>query len=115
MKTHFSFHGKTSQETYWKTIIFLVVAAFVVMLMERPFTYHRLTTGNSTLDASLILLWIPVLWLWIATSRRRLRDAAQSFWWLLCLPVPFLNLVAIITLGCLPAKNPPSQKNKKKP
>ena len=107
MKTHFSFHGKTSQETYWKTIIFLVVAAFVVMLMERPFTYHRLTTGNSTLDASLILLWIPVLWLWIATSRRRLRDAAQSFWWLLCLPVPFLNLVAIITLGCLPAKKKP--------
>ena len=103
-KKHFSFFGTTSQEDYWKVIIFLVIAAFVVMLMERPFYYHRLTTGNPLLDASLTLLWIPVVGLWVATSRRRLRDAAQSFWWLLCLPVPFLNLLAIVVLGCLPSK-----------
>ena len=110
VKRHFSFFGKTSQEDYWKILIFLVLASFVVMLIERPFYYLRLTTGSPALDLAFTLLWIPVVWMGVATSRRRLRDTAQSPWWLLCLPVPFLNLIAIIALGCLASKNLASKK-----
>ena len=104
MKKFFSFRGTTSQEDYWKVVIFLVIASFVVMLVERPFYYNRMTTGNNLLDASLTLLWIPVVWVWVALSRRRLRDISRSFLWLFCLPVPFLNLLAIVVFGSIPSK-----------
>jgi len=52
-----------------------------------------------------VILWaLPFMWIGVAMSARRARDAGLSLWWGLGFLIPFLNYIFIAALACLPSR-----------
>ena len=90
----FSFEGTTLRSDYWWIMILslLVLAFFWVVAITT-------LSGMGVLLASIAS--IVTLWIQIATTMRRLRDAGQNVRWVIALFVPFLNLAAFISFWLL--------------
>ncbi len=55
------------------------------------------------------VLWsLPFLWIGVAMSARRARDAGFSSWWGLVFLIPVLNYLCILGLVCLPSRPGPA-------
>jgi uncharacterized membrane protein YhaH (DUF805 family) len=67
----------------------------------------RLTTLSSSekrVLLELLLLALPFIWVGVAMTVRRLRDAALPVWLVCLFFIPFLNLIFFLTLCFLPSK-----------
>ncbi len=98
MKKCFSFYGRAKRKEYWGVAIFLFILGVFLNIL-----------GISLLVlAPLTLLLFPILliaiWLSLAITARRLRDAGINLWFMLLLLVPFVGFIAWIVFGCLPSK-----------
>ena len=51
---------------------------------------------------ALVIAWaLPFMWVGVAMSARRARDAGRSLWWGLGFMIPILNYLVILLLVCL--------------
>ena len=89
MLKYFSFFGRAKRKEYWLTIVILFVIALLLQILFFPL---------------LIFFAIPAVWINLAVTARRLRDAGWNPWLTLLLFAPVVNLAAWIAFGCLPSK-----------
>jgi uncharacterized membrane protein YhaH (DUF805 family) len=82
----FGFQGRISRKTYWLVglgiIVYAVIVGLVVLLAladgEMPLS-ERLASAV----IPLVLLFIPTIWIGLATGVKRLHDRNKSGWWVL--------------------------------
>jgi uncharacterized membrane protein YhaH (DUF805 family) len=92
-KKYFSFLGESSRSEYWSVIGIVVVALLVsLVIME-----------DSALGALLALVsLVGSLWLYLATTVRRLRDAGLHPIFLVATVLPYVSAIAVVIFGALP-------------
>ena len=96
MQQYFNFNGTAKRQEYWAVLIISIVLLVVGMV---------LVEGGAV--AALIALGVLVasLWLLIATTVRRLRDAGLNAWWVILIFVPYISLIAHIVFGVVGSKD----------
>jgi len=96
MQQYFNFSGTAKRQEYWAVLIISIVLLIIGLV---------LVEGGSAL-ASLAALGILVasIWVMLATTIRRLRDAGLNTWWILLVFVPYVALVAQIVFGVIGSK-----------
>jgi uncharacterized membrane protein YhaH (DUF805 family) len=97
MQKYFSFSDTATRSEYWAVQLISLVVVAILM------TVAGLTAISvPALGLALILaLGIAYVWLLVATSVRRCRDADLSPWWTLALLLPYAGFVVWIVIGCL--------------
>jgi len=89
MNHYFDFNGTAKRQEYWAVTILTWVAVVLGSLMA-PF---------NPIVAIVILL--VALWVWVALSVRRLRDAGLNTWWIATAFIPYVSFVTMIVFGCI--------------
>ena len=92
MKEYFDFNGTAKRQEYWGVII----AVFVVIIVSTIIV----ETGALGALIGLIAL-LASLWVLLATTVRRLRDADLNVFWVLVTLIPYVGTVATIVIGCV--------------
>lgn len=75
----FSFEGRINRATWWLTWLAVVACIFMPWLFLRV---AESSLGIAAIVFQLILL-LPVMWIQLALSAKRLHDLDRSAWWLL--------------------------------
>jgi uncharacterized membrane protein YhaH (DUF805 family) len=92
----FDFNGVAKRQEYWAVLIGSIVAfLFVLVGIEAAPLFG--------------LLAFPLLWILLATTVRRLRDAGLNVWWVLVIFIPYVSFVAHIVFGVLATKEEKSE------
>jgi uncharacterized membrane protein YhaH (DUF805 family) len=65
----------------------------------------RLTVGEGRFLGTMLLVSLPFLWIGLAMTVKRLRDAGQPLWLAISFFVPFINLLFFITLCLFPSRD----------
>jgi len=77
----FSFQGRLNRKPYWMTVIATTVAFILALLLAlaalREYGLLPVTI------AIILVLYIPLIWIGLALSAKRLHDRDKSAWWLL--------------------------------
>ena len=97
MQQYFSFNGTAKRQEYWAVLIITIITTIVGL---------ALVEGGSAVAALVALvLLVGTLWVLLATTVRRLRDAGLNVWWILLIFVPYVSLVAHIVFGVIGSKD----------
>ena len=97
MQQYFSFNGTAKRQEYWAVLIISIITTIVGL---------ALVEGGSAVSALVALvLLIGTLWVLLATTVRRLRDAGLNVWWILLIFVPYISFVAHIVFGAIGSKD----------
>jgi uncharacterized membrane protein YhaH (DUF805 family) len=97
MGQYFSFSNTATRSEYWAVQLISLVAVAILM------TAAGLTAISLPGLGLVLILAMGVAYIWIllATSARRCRDADISPWWTLALLMPYAGFVVWIVIGCL--------------
>lgn len=97
MQQYFSFNGTAKRQEYWAVLIISIITIIVGL---------ALVEGGSAVAALVALvLLVGTLWILLATTVRRLRDADLNVWWILLIFVPYISFVAHIVFGVIGSKD----------
>ena len=99
MKKYFSFHGRAKRSEYWGVAIVL----FVVNILFQFVLLPTISLQGPGVVIPIVLGWV-MIWLTLAVTARRLRDAGINHWYMLLLLVPIVNPIAPIIWGCIKSK-----------
>jgi uncharacterized membrane protein YhaH (DUF805 family) len=64
----------------------------------------RVTTDDEKFLATMLAVAIPFIWIGVAMSMKRLRDAGRPLWLVILFFMPFINLLFFIALCFLPSQ-----------
>ena len=102
MNEYFKFDGVADRSEYWAVVLINFFVTFVLAVLGAGLLASAETAlvffGGVILAATVI----SSVWLSIATTIRRCKDAGVNPWWTLGTIVPYVSFVVIIVLGCLP-------------
>lgn len=108
MERYFSFSGKDNRPTYWAILIISWIAGIVGIIISASglgISIEFESAGMSILMGLLLIaVLIAMIWLGLATTVRRLRDAGQNPLWVLVTFLPYVGFVAYIVFGVLPTE-----------
>ena len=76
---------------------------FNYLFVEEPTAVAGVTPEAGRLYATLAVIAVPFVWVGVALTVRRLRDAGLSLGWVVLFFVPFLNLLFFLLLSVLPS------------
>lgn len=109
MKKHLSFHGRTKRFEYWcallSTQVLFPAIAIVAFLVSGIRSFWIITL--------FITVYSVVIWHYLSTVKRRCSDIGITKWRKFIVFLPYINISAVILLGCLRTdahKNPEAQK-----
>ena len=74
----------------------------------------RLTTNEGKFLATMLLVAMPFLWVGLAMTVRRLRDAGQPVWLVVLFFLPIFNLLFFLMLCFLPSRSRAGQASAKR-
>ena len=77
----FSFQGRLNRKFYW-TIVIATTVAFILALLLALAALREYGLLPVTI-AIILVLYIPLIWIGLALSAKRLHDRDKSAWWLL--------------------------------
>jgi uncharacterized membrane protein YhaH (DUF805 family) len=81
-----SFNGRLNRKPYWLTTLVLILIMMVLVALVFSIGGAGLLTGDMSALGGLIivilLIYIPILWIGLAISAKRLHDRNKSAWWL---------------------------------
>jgi uncharacterized membrane protein YhaH (DUF805 family) len=104
LRRYFSFVGKSPRTEYWVTLlvsgVFFFVAYAVSSEFAAGFPHHR---AEESFWFMMMLLSPPFIWLQLSVTARRLGDLGWSKWYSLTVLVPYVGLIPVIALGCMPS------------
>lgn len=104
LQKYFSVNGTATRSEYWGTLILSVVVALTL-----AFIYGAIAGLIGTYDSNDVYITTAIglanLWVWLATTIRRLRDADINTWFTLLICIPYISFIAIVVYGCLPSVN----------
>ncbi len=104
---HFSFDGRATRSQFWGTTII----ALALFGLSTVFTLLLIgvSTENSALFAFSILMFIALViacvWVQIAVTIKRCRDAGISPFWTVGTFIPYIALIVFIVIGVLQTDN----------
>ena len=102
MSEYFKIDHVATRSEYWAVMLINFFATFVLAVLGAALIASAETAlvffGGVILAATII----GSVWLTIATTIRRCKDAGVNPWWTLGTIVPYVSIVVIIVLGCLP-------------
>jgi uncharacterized membrane protein YhaH (DUF805 family) len=82
----FSFSGRLNRKPYWLTTLCIVLVMLVVVILAFALGGAGLMSGDFSglgiLLLIIVLAYIPILWIGLAISAKRLHDRNKSAWWL---------------------------------
>ena len=96
MKEYFSFNGVAKRQEYWATVLLAIIGTvFGLVLVE----------GGSAFAALVALVvLISTLWILLAVTVKRLRDAGLHPLWTVLIVIPYVSFVATIVFGVIQSK-----------
>jgi uncharacterized membrane protein YhaH (DUF805 family) len=107
MTKYFSFQGLAKRQEYWATTLltfFVGWMVYVVSVILAGIVAFASPMTGGFLIIVLTLAWlVGSVWLTLATTIRRCRDADIHVLWVLLWFVPFINFWWWIVAGCLPS------------
>lgn len=81
-----SFSGRLNRKPYWLTTLVLILIMMVLVALVFSIGGAGLLTGDMSALGGLfivvLLIYIPILWVGLAISAKRLHDRNKSAWWL---------------------------------
>lgn len=106
MTKYFSFEGLATRSEYW-AIYLINIGIFLVMIMAGVMFFGIGETMDSIMPMLigvliLIASFVGPMWLAIATTVRRCKDADINPWWTLSTLIPYINIIPWIVIGVLP-------------
>ena len=79
----FAFRGRLNRKPYWMTVIAtMAIIVLLLLLALSMIREHRFEFAAFTV-VILLILYIPLVWIGLAISAKRLHDRDKSAWWLL--------------------------------
>lgn len=92
-----SFKGRIRRATYWKYMLSMFVAIFVLM-----FTLAILGINENAIAGVFVILYIPLIWASLAIQAKRWHDRDKSAWFILVSLIPVIGPIwAFVENGCL--------------
>ena len=79
----FSFQGRLNRKPYWMTVIATTVVFILVLLLALAALREYGLEFLPVTIAIILVLYIPLIWIGLALSAKRLHDRDKSAWWLL--------------------------------
>jgi len=100
------FNGRSRRKEYWFFLLFNVMAAAVLSIIDMFTGTYNATTGIGLLSGiyALVML-VPG----IAVTIRRLHDTGRSGWWILIALVPIIGGIWLLVLMVLDSHKEPNQ------
>ena len=96
MKEYFNFNGVAKRQEFWAVHIVSILVLVIAM---------EIVQGGGALGALVgLVALVAALWVILAVTVKRLRDAGLNTWWVLVVLVPYVGTVATIVFGCLSTK-----------
>jgi len=96
MKEYFNFNGIAKRQEFWAVhIVSILVFVLAIAILEGA--------GALGVLVALVAL-VAALWVVLAVTVKRIRDAGLNPFWLLAVLVPYVGTVATIVFGCLNSK-----------
>jgi len=79
----FSFQGRLNRKPYWTMVIATTVVFILVLLLALAALREYGLEFLPVTIAIILVLHIPLIWVGLALSAKRLHDRDKSAWWLL--------------------------------
>ena len=79
----FSFQGRLNRKPYWMVAIATTVVFILVLLLALAALREYGLEFLPVTIAIIVVLYIPLIWIGLALSAKRLHDRDKSAWWLL--------------------------------
>jgi uncharacterized membrane protein YhaH (DUF805 family) len=102
MSEYFKIDHVATRSEYWAVVLINFFATFVLAVLGGALIASAETALVFFGGVILVATIIGSVWLTIATTIRRCKDAGVNPWWTLGTIVPYVSIVVIIVLGCLP-------------
>lgn len=96
IKNYVNFSGSASRPQFWYFQLASVIIGIIVGIISVAVDFNILPNILS------LFLFLPSLTIGV----RRLRDADFSPWLLLIVFIPFIGIVTLIVLWCMPSESP---------
>jgi uncharacterized membrane protein YhaH (DUF805 family) len=107
MTKYFSFQGLAKRQEYWATTLLTFFVGWVLyvlsILLAGVVAFASPMTGGFLIIIFTLAWLVGSVWLTLATTVRRCRDADIHPLWVLLWFVPFINFWWWIIAGCLPS------------
>lgn len=87
MKNYFDFKGTAKRQEYWAVVIGTVVAGIIGIVI------------TETIPLVALVILVTALWVYLATTVRRLRDADLHLAWIIAVFLPYIATVAAVVFG----------------
>ena len=102
MEQYFKFDGSSTRSEFWAVTIVNGVCTFILGLFGAILAFSELGVVAAIVGgAVLVATFIASLWLSVATTMRRCRNAGINTWWTLASFVPYIGWIVYIVIGCL--------------
>ena len=105
MEKYFKFDGTATRSEFWGVNLLAGIAAFILILLGAA----MVASGNTIVIAGgavlMIATFIVAIWVTVATSIRRCKNAGINPWWTLATIIPYVGTIVFIVLGCLKTDN----------
>lgn len=103
MQKYFDFYGESQRSEYWAVNII----GFLVIVIGYAIAIGLIAFGDIGMFLGAVLcitIFVGHVWLFIATSMRRCRDAGINTWWTAAVFIPYIGIVPWIVIGVLKTK-----------
>ena len=102
MEQYFKFDGSATRSEYWAVVLIGGVVGFTLALLGTLLLAAEIGAFASVVGGLILAVTIVgTLWLSIATTMRRCRNAGINTWWTLAICIPYIGWIVSIVLGCL--------------
>lgn len=107
MEKYFKFEGSATRSEYWAVVLIGGVVGFTFALLGALLLAAEIGAFASVVGGLILAVTlIGALWLSIATTMRRCRNAGINTWWTLGTFVPYVGWIVSIVIGCLKTDEP---------
>lgn len=102
MEKYFKFEGSATRSEYWAVTLIGGICSFILAFFGAIFAFGEFG-GFATVFGAIVLIatMIGAIWLTIANTMRRCRDAGINTWWTLAICIPYIGWIVSIVLGIL--------------
>lgn len=101
VQKYFKFSGLATRSEYWGVFFISLAALAVVCMLAAVFTSTG--DGGAVMGGLMMLAGgLANIWVLVATTVRRCRDAGINVWFTLLMFVPYVAPIANIVFGCIP-------------
>jgi uncharacterized membrane protein YhaH (DUF805 family) len=94
----FSFSGRLNRQPFW---LFVLVSAIISVIAQFP-------DGREP-GAFSVIVFLALLWPWLATTAKRLHDTDRSAWWILLAFIPLIGAIWLLVLELLRGTDGPNR------